>query len=203
MYLVLITNKGSNIIEDLDTLRLVAKVISEAHAGQPVTEESVTSRAFDIIFALDEVISAGGYREDVTLAQIRVNLDMESHEEKLAQMIKASKMAQAKVRRPVRAARARHARASAPLAASTHPPTHPPPPPPPPHLAGGGEEAGQPHPRAHARAGAHGAADGRRGRRPQQHVGRARHVRRLPRRQRRAEWRRGCVAAFGVVCSRL
>jgi hypothetical protein len=26
MYLVLITNKGSNIIEDLDTLRLLAKV---------------------------------------------------------------------------------------------------------------------------------------------------------------------------------
>lgn len=101
MYLVLITNRGSNIIEDLDTLRLVSKVISEQHAaagGAGLTEESVTSRAFEIIFALDEVITAGGYREDVTLSQIRVNLEMESHEEKLHQMIKASKMAQAKVR---------------------------------------------------------------------------------------------------------
>ena len=103
MYLVLITNRGSNIIEDLDTLRLVSKVVAEQHAASGgaaggLTEESVTGRAFEIIFALDEVITAGGYREDVTLSQIRVNLEMESHEEKLHQMIKASKMAQAKVR---------------------------------------------------------------------------------------------------------
>ena len=97
--------------------------------------------------AQDEVISAGGYREDVTLAQIRVNLDMESHEEKLAQMIKASKMAQAKVRRlrppaarplslplaVARAARAATRPSRAPrssLSSSTR------------HCAGGGQEAG-------------------------------------------------------------
>lgn len=63
MYLVLITNRGSNIIEDLDTLRLLAKVISEQLSGMPITEEAVTGRAFELIFAFDEVISAGGYRE--------------------------------------------------------------------------------------------------------------------------------------------
>lgn len=36
--------------------------------------------------ALPQVISAGGYREDVTLHTIRTNLEMESHEEKLAQV---------------------------------------------------------------------------------------------------------------------
>lgn len=95
---MLITNRGSNIVEDLDTLRLLSKVIPEQMAGLPLTEEAVASRAFELIFAFDEVVAAGGFREDVSLHQIRVHLEMESHEEKLAQMIKASKMAQAKVR---------------------------------------------------------------------------------------------------------
>lgn len=96
LYLVLLTNKGSNIIEDLDTLRLLAKVVPEQCQGQPVTEETVLQRSFELLFAFDEVIASGGYRDDITLHQIRINLEMESHEEKLAQMIKVSKMAEAK-----------------------------------------------------------------------------------------------------------
>lgn len=97
LYLLLITNKNSNIIEDLDTLRLLSKVIPEqVGIGVAINEESVSGRAFELIFAFDEVVAAGGYREDVNLHQIRTNLEMESHEEKLAQMIKASKMAEAK-----------------------------------------------------------------------------------------------------------
>jgi len=97
LYLLLITNKNSNIIEDLDTLRLLSRVIPEQlGVGTSITEESVANRAFELLFAIDEVVAAGGYREDVTLHQIRTNLEMESHEEKLAQMIKASKMAEAK-----------------------------------------------------------------------------------------------------------
>jgi hypothetical protein len=97
LYLLLITNKNSNIIEDLDTLRLLTKVVPEQLGlGIPVVEENISARAFELLFAFDEVISAGGYREAVTLHAIRTNLEMESHEEKLAAMIKASKMAEAK-----------------------------------------------------------------------------------------------------------
>ncbi len=97
LYLLLITNKNSNIIEDLDTLRLLSRVVPEQLGmGVGATEEAVQARAFELIFAFDEVVAAGGYREEVTLHQIRTNLEMESHEEKLAQMIKASKMAEAK-----------------------------------------------------------------------------------------------------------
>lgn len=96
LYLVLVTNKGSNIIEDLDSLRLLARVLPEQCVGLAMCEETVVQRAFELLFAIDEVIAAGGYREDVTANQIRVNLEMESHEEKLAQMIKVSKMAEAK-----------------------------------------------------------------------------------------------------------
>jgi coatomer subunit delta len=97
LYLILITNKGSNIVEDLDTIRLLSKVIPEQLGPSVgVSEESISSKVFEILFAVDEVIATGGYREDINLHTIRTNLEMESHEEKLAQMIKASKMAEAK-----------------------------------------------------------------------------------------------------------
>lgn len=51
---------------------------------------------FDLIFAFDEVITAGGYKEPINLQQIRINMEMESHEEKLHNMIKISKMETAK-----------------------------------------------------------------------------------------------------------
>lgn len=42
------------------------------------------------------MITAGGYREPINLQQIRTNMEMESHEEKLHNMIKISKMESAK-----------------------------------------------------------------------------------------------------------
>ena len=42
------------------------------------------------------MITAGGYREPITLQQIRTNLEMESHEEKLHNMIKLSKIESAR-----------------------------------------------------------------------------------------------------------
>ena len=129
LYLLLITNKASNIIEDLETLRLLSKgavpfflpcfilslvctvVPDIAGTTNNLTEEKVTQKCFELIFAFDEVystisvvlsdfkvcvnlqvITAGGYREPITLQQIRTNLEMDSHEEKLHNMIKISKM---------------------------------------------------------------------------------------------------------------
>eukprot|EP00607_Mallomonas_marina_P008074 CAMPEP_0182418304 /NCGR_PEP_ID=MMETSP1167-20130531/2772_1 /TAXON_ID=2988 /ORGANISM="Mallomonas Sp, Strain CCMP3275" /LENGTH=517 /DNA_ID=CAMNT_0024592451 /DNA_START=113 /DNA_END=1666 /DNA_ORIENTATION=+ len=97
LYLLLITNRASNIVEDLETLRLLSKVVPDI-AGQAnnLSEEKITDKCFELIFAFDEVITAGGYREPITLQQIRTNLEMESHEEKLHLMIKSSKMESAK-----------------------------------------------------------------------------------------------------------
>ncbi len=78
-----------------------------------MTEEKVSEKCFDLIFAFDEVkclvqssiirvdcfrqvITAGGYKEPINLQQIRTNMEMESHEEKLHDMIKRSKMETAK-----------------------------------------------------------------------------------------------------------
>lgn len=67
LYLLLITNKGSNILEDLDTLRLLSKVVPEY--VHPVDEEGVSTGAFELIFAFDEVISMG-HRESISVAQV-------------------------------------------------------------------------------------------------------------------------------------
>lgn len=63
-----------------------------AGTANNLTEDKVTDKCFELIFAFDEVITAGGYRENINLQQIRTNLEMDSHEEKLHNMIKISKM---------------------------------------------------------------------------------------------------------------
>ena len=89
LFLVLVTTKASNIVQDLDTLRLMSKIIPEY--TQSVTEASVLENAFEIIFAFDEVISLGYRETNINLQTIRTNLEMDSHEEKLHIMIKQSK----------------------------------------------------------------------------------------------------------------
>ncbi|KAJ1625028.1 Longin-like domain-containing protein, partial [Pavlovales sp. CCMP2436] len=93
LYFLMITNKQSNIIEDLETLRLLTKLAPEYCHG--IDEESIVKHQFELIFALDEVISLG-YKENVNMVHIRAFTEMESHEEKLANMIKASKINEAK-----------------------------------------------------------------------------------------------------------
>ena len=91
LILVLTTSKLSNIVEDLETLRLFSKVIPEYCPGE-IDEASVCKNAFELLFAFDELIACGvGHRENLTLQQVQVNLEMESHEEKLALMIRQSK----------------------------------------------------------------------------------------------------------------
>ena len=81
LYVVLITNKQSNIMEDLDTLRLLAKLIPEYCHGHE--EELIVHNAYELIFAMDEVIGHGGYKENVTLQQIKTFTEMDSHEREI------------------------------------------------------------------------------------------------------------------------
>ncbi|CAE8587504.1 unnamed protein product [Polarella glacialis] len=94
LHLLVITNKSSNILEDLETLRLLAKVVQDCCQIQ-VNEENVLKHAFDIVFSFDEVVSFG-HRESVTLSQIKSYTEMDSHEEKLHQMIEQSKINEAR-----------------------------------------------------------------------------------------------------------
>jgi hypothetical protein len=94
LFLLLITTKTSNIVEDLGTLRLLAKVVPDVAGG--LNEKLINDCAFELIFSFDEVITTGGYKEDVSLSDIRTNLQMESHEEKIHIMMEDKKKEEAK-----------------------------------------------------------------------------------------------------------
>ncbi|KAG3120983.1 Coatomer subunit delta [Phytophthora idaei] len=93
-FVLIITNKTSNIVEDLHTIQVLAKLVPDICA--PLSEASIRDKQFELVFGFDELITAGGHSENINVSQIRVNMDMESHEEKLHNMILESKRAAAK-----------------------------------------------------------------------------------------------------------
>jgi hypothetical protein len=89
LFLLLVTNKQSNILEDLETLRLISKLVPEYVPA--LDEEGICKMAFELIFAFDEVISLG-HKENVTLGQVKQYVEMESHEERLHKLVIESKI---------------------------------------------------------------------------------------------------------------
>ena len=92
---LLITNKSSNIMEDLETLRLLSKIVPEYTEGSQVDEDSISESCFELICAFDEVISLG-HKENISMQQVKTYIDMESNEEKLAKMIRQNKINEAR-----------------------------------------------------------------------------------------------------------
>jgi hypothetical protein len=84
LYIVLITNKASNILQDIDTLHLFARVVSDL--CRSAEEREILKYSLEVLGAFDEVVSLG-YRENVNLTQVRSVLEMESHEEKIQEII--------------------------------------------------------------------------------------------------------------------
>ncbi|XP_075212338.1 coatomer subunit delta [Lycorma delicatula] len=93
LYMLLITTKASNILEDLETLRLFSRVIPEY--CRSMDESEIAVNAFNLIFAFDEIVALG-YRESVNLAQIRTFVEMDSHEEKVYQAVRQTQEREAK-----------------------------------------------------------------------------------------------------------
>ncbi|XP_074285200.1 coatomer subunit delta-like [Silene latifolia] len=93
LYLLVVTTKQSNILEDLDTLRILSKLVPEY--AYSLDEEGISNANFQLISAFDEVISLG-HRESVTVAQVKQYCEMESHEEKLHKLVIASKISETK-----------------------------------------------------------------------------------------------------------
>ncbi|EJD33211.1 hypothetical protein AURDEDRAFT_117914, partial [Auricularia subglabra TFB-10046 SS5] len=93
LYVLLVTNKASNILQDIDTLHLVARVASDTcHTPD---EREILAHAFTLLAAFDEIVSLG-YRENINLMQVRNALEMDSHEEKIQEIIARNKEAEAK-----------------------------------------------------------------------------------------------------------
>lgn len=93
LYMLLITTKHSNILEDLETLRLFSRVIPEY--CRSMDESEIGENAFSLIFAFDEIVALG-YRENVNLAQIRTFTEMDSHEEKVFNAVRQTQEREAK-----------------------------------------------------------------------------------------------------------
>jgi len=78
-YLMLITTKNSNIIEDTEILKLIYRLIQDLCYS--INQESIIENAFEIMLGIDDIVSLG-YRNSVNLGQIKQYLQMESAEEK-------------------------------------------------------------------------------------------------------------------------
>ncbi|MCJ1310332.1 hypothetical protein MMC25_003995 [Agyrium rufum] len=88
LYMVLITNRQSNILQDIDSLHLFAQIVSSV--CKSLDEREILRNAYELLSAFDEVISMG-YRENLSIAQIKTFLEMESHEERIQEIISRNK----------------------------------------------------------------------------------------------------------------
>ena len=79
LYLILITTKNSNIIEDTEILKLIYRLIQDLCGS--INNESIIENAFEIMLGVDDIVSLG-YRNSVNLGQIKQYLQMESIEER-------------------------------------------------------------------------------------------------------------------------
>ncbi len=88
LYMVLITNRQSNILQDIDSLHLFAQVTNSI--CKKLDEREILRNAFELLSAFDELVTMG-YRENLTMAQIKTFLEMESHEERIQEIIARNK----------------------------------------------------------------------------------------------------------------
>ncbi|KAH7097224.1 hypothetical protein BKA62DRAFT_716877 [Auriculariales sp. MPI-PUGE-AT-0066] len=93
LYVLLVTNKASNILQDIDSLHLVARVVSDTCRAPE--EREILAHAFTLLAAFDEIFALG-FRENINLMQVRNVLEMDSHEEKIQDIIARNKEAEAK-----------------------------------------------------------------------------------------------------------
>ena len=85
LYMVLITSKRSNILQDIDTLHLFAQLVTSVCRNR-LDEREILRNAFELLSAFDEIVGLG-FRENLTLPQVQNILEMESQEEKIQEII--------------------------------------------------------------------------------------------------------------------
>lgn len=86
--MVLITNRQSNILQDIDSLHLFAQVVTST--CRSLDEREILRNAYELLSAFDELVTLGR-RENLSLSQIKQYLEMESHEERIQEIISRNK----------------------------------------------------------------------------------------------------------------
>lgn len=84
LYMVLITNRQSNILQDIDSLHLFAQIVTST--CKTLDEREILRNAYELLSAFDEIVTLG-YRDNLTISQIKTFLEMESHEERIQEII--------------------------------------------------------------------------------------------------------------------
>lgn len=92
LYILLITNRQSNILQDIDTLKLFAETVTSLL--RVINEHEIFDHAFEILSAFDEIVTLG-YKENLSLSQIQTFLEMHSYEEAVQEVIEQNKENQA------------------------------------------------------------------------------------------------------------
>ena len=99
-YIILITNRQSNIIQDLSTLNLFAQTVNSYLSSYE--ESEMYDNAFEILSSFDEIVVMG-YKENLSITQVNTYLAMESHEERIQEIIERNKEFEATEERKRRA----------------------------------------------------------------------------------------------------
>lgn len=97
LFVVLVSESStSNILQDIETLRLLTQLVKQTAAPNSVSVDGkdVAESTFNIMDAFDEVITMG-YSENLTLSQVETFLRMESQEEKIQEIIERNKQLEA------------------------------------------------------------------------------------------------------------
>lgn len=95
-YCVLITDKHSNILEDIKTLSLFVGAITEyISVGKGIHMDSLTDCRFDLLFLFDELVSMG-VRQVENIYQVKTIMAMESEQERLETANRLKKEREAK-----------------------------------------------------------------------------------------------------------
>ena len=79
LFLVLITSKTSNIIEDTEIIKLIYRLVQDICVN--ITETSIQTNAFELLLGIDDIVSLG-YRNSINIPQVKQLLLMDSAEEK-------------------------------------------------------------------------------------------------------------------------
>lgn len=90
---IILNYSQSNILQDIESLHLFARVITDL--CRTCNEHDISVKAFEVLCAFDEIITEG-YRENVNLSQVKSNIEMESHEERNQEIIAKNKEQEAK-----------------------------------------------------------------------------------------------------------
>jgi hypothetical protein len=96
LYLILITTRSSNMIEGIEILKLIYRLLQDQ--CETVSESQIKLKACDFALGIDDIVNQG-VRDGINIPQVKQLLQMESQDEKDFKKEQAERELQAKKQR--------------------------------------------------------------------------------------------------------